>query len=69
MPDDVRDELAARAARAVRSLQEHLRRELIEMVRRPSADALLTRIRTRKQATGSRLPSTAILAEREADRR
>lgn len=69
VPDEVRDELAARAARAGRSLQEHLRRELIEMARRPAADALLARVRARKEATSSRLPPAAILADREAERR
>ena len=39
VPDDVRDELAARAARAGRSLQEHLRVELIQLASRPSVDA------------------------------
>jgi plasmid stability protein len=43
VPDDVRDELAVRAARAGRSLQEHLRLELTELARRPSVDELLRR--------------------------
>ena len=68
IPEDVRDELAARAARAGRSLQEHLRSELIELARRPSAADLLARIRGRKEATGTRLGVATILADRDADR-
>lgn len=69
VPDDVRDELASRAAVAGRSLQEHLRAELIELARKPSVDALMARVRARKEATGSRLPAEKILAYRDRDRR
>jgi plasmid stability protein len=69
VPDEVRDELAARAARVGRSLQEHLRLELIELARKPSLDDLLARVRDRKKTTGSRLPARRILAHRDADRR
>lgn len=69
VPDDVRDELAARAARAGRSLQEHLRRELIELVRRPEGDELLTRVHLRKERTDSRLDAATILAHLHVDRR
>ncbi|MDP8969076.1 MAG: hypothetical protein M3N52_00900 [Actinomycetota bacterium] len=68
VPDDVRDELAARAARAGRSLQEHLRAELIELARRPTVDELLERVRARKAATGTRLAADEILAHRDAGR-
>ena len=68
VPEDVRDELAARAARAGRSLQEHLRAELIQLARRPSVEDLLTRARTRTTSTQSRLPGAAILEHRDADR-
>jgi antitoxin FitA len=68
VPDDVRDELAARASRAGRSLQEHLRAELIELARRPSVDDVLTRARTRTASTQSRLPAATILDHRDADR-
>lgn len=69
VPDDVRNELASRAALAGRSLQEHLRSELIELARRPSADQLLARVRERKSATGTRLSDEEILGHRDADRR
>lgn len=69
VPDEVRDELAARAARAGRSLQEHLRAELIELARKPSAADVLGRARSRSRATGSSLPAAEILRHRDADRR
>ncbi|MBN1610406.1 MAG: hypothetical protein JW940_27505 [Polyangiaceae bacterium] len=69
VPDDVRDELAARAARAGRSLQEHVRAELIELARGPSVAMLIERVRTRKAGTGSRLSRAKILAHRVQDRR
>ena len=68
IPDDVRDELAVRAARAGRSLQEHLRTELMELARKPSAEDLLMRARERARATSSRLPAERILDYRDADR-
>lgn len=69
VPDEVRDELAARAARAGRSLQEHLRAELIELARRPSATLLVERARARKARTGSVLSGDKILAYRDQDHR
>jgi plasmid stability protein len=69
VPDETRDELAARAALVGRSLQEYVRSQLIELARRPDAEALLSRVRERKQRTGSRLSADAILAHRDADRR
>lgn len=68
VPDDVRDELASRAARAGQSLQEHLRAELIEMARKPSAADLLARARARSRVTASHLPAARILDHRDADR-
>lgn len=69
VPDDTRDELAARAARSGRSLQEYVRLQLIELARRPDADELLFSIRERKRRSGSRLPADEILAHRDAGRR
>ena len=68
VPDDVRDELASRAARSGKSLQEHLRAELIELARRPTVDDLLSRARMRTVSTESRLPAATILEHRDADR-
>ena len=50
VPDDVRDELAARAARAGQSLQEHLRAELIELARKPSVADLIEGARSRTRS-------------------
>ena len=69
VPAEVRDELAARAARAGRSLQEHLRIELIELAARPSASDWLSDVRRRKAASGRRLSREQILGHRDADRR
>ena len=69
VPDEVRDELASRAALAGRSLQEHLRNELIELARRPSAEALMARVRARKRATSSELSAESVVAHRDAERR
>ncbi len=68
VPDEARDELAARAALTGRSLQEYLRTQLIELARRPDASVLLAQVRDRKRRTGSRLSAEAILAHRDADR-
>ena len=69
VPDETRDELAARAALTGRSLQEYLRSRLIELARQPEAETLLARIRARKLATGSTLPSERILTHLDEDRR
>jgi antitoxin FitA len=69
VPDEVRDELAARAARAGKSLQEYLRGMLIETAARPSVDDVIARARARVTATGARVDADSILAARDADRR
>ncbi len=69
VPDETRDELAARAALTGRSLQEYLRSRLIELSRQPDAETLVERIRARKAATGSALDAQQIIAHRDADRR
>lgn len=69
VPDEVRDELAARAARAGKSLQEYLRGMLVDAVSRPPVDDVIARARARTRATGTRLDAAAILAARDADRR
>lgn len=68
VPDDVRDELASRAARAGQSLQEHLRAELIELARKPSVADVLDRARSRTRTTSSHLSAAEILEYRDADR-
>lgn len=69
VPNATRDELAARAECSGRSLQEYLRAQLIELARRPDAQALMARVRERKRHTAVRLPAHKILAYRDADRR
>jgi len=69
VPAEVAEELAARAARTGRSLQEYLRAQLIELARLPDAADLMSRVRSRKQSTKSLLDRNAILTHRDADRR
>ena len=61
VPDDTRAELAARAARGGRSMQEFLRLHLIELARDVDVDELLARIKKRKELTGSQMSTEAIL--------
>lgn len=69
VPDEVRDELAARAARMGQSLQEYLRSMLVNTATRPTAEDVIARARARVAATGTRLDTDSILAARDADRR
>ena len=69
VPDEVRDELAARAARSGRSLQEYLAAALTELASRPAVEDVLARARERVSRTGSRIAVEDILAARDADRR
>lgn len=69
IPDDVRDELAARAARSGQSLQEYLRGLLVATADKPTAGDVIARARARVNATGVRLDASAILAAKETDRR
>jgi plasmid stability protein len=69
VPDEVRDELAARAARSGKSLQEYVHGMLVEAATRPSAEDVLARARGRVRATGAAIGVDEILAARDADRR
>jgi plasmid stability protein len=69
VPDETRDELAARAARTGRSLQEYLRATLIDLARRPDVDVMIERVRWHKSMTESTLPAHEILALKDEDRR
>lgn len=69
VPDKVRDELAARAARAGMSLQAYLRGMLVENASRPAVDDVIARARARVQATGARVDAKSIITARDADRR
>lgn len=67
VPDEVRDELAARAARSGRSLQEYLAATLTELASRPSVEDVVARARQRVARTGSRVGVDDILAARAAE--
>ena len=67
VPDEVRDELAARATLRRQSMQEFLRGELERIASRPAIDELLRDIRAAK--AGTRIEPEAILRARDADRR
>jgi len=69
VPDDVRDELAARAARAGQSLQEYLRGLLLATASKPTVADVIARARARVETTGSRLDAAAILVAKDEDRR
>ncbi len=69
VPEEVRAELAARAARSGRSLQEYLAAALVELASRPTAEDVLARARQRVSTTGSAVPVEEILHARDADRR
>jgi plasmid stability protein len=69
VPEKVRDELAARAASQGRSMQEFLRAELERLAARPTVDAWLRQVRSRKRAIQTRISSGRILKDRDADRR
>lgn len=69
VPDAVRDELAARAAREGKSLQEYLRRLLVRAAERPTVGEVLARARVRVVATGVRLDPADTVQAKAADRR
>jgi len=69
VPEEVRDELAARAARAGQSLQEYLRGFLIDAASKPLAADVILRARARLASTGAQVAADTILAARDVDRR
>ena len=69
VPADTRNELAARAALAGRSLQEHLRLALIELADRPDPAVVMETVRRRKQGGVQTLTSEEILRYRDSARR
>ncbi|MGH8697378.1 MAG: FitA-like ribbon-helix-helix domain-containing protein [Burkholderiales bacterium] len=69
VPDTTRDELAVRAARQGKSMQEYLRAELERLAARPSVPDWLAGVRERKRRTRTRITPEEILRHRDADRR
>jgi len=69
VPEEVRDELASRAARERKSMQEYLKEELERLAARPSLHTWLERVSERKHAANRRVARKEILRHRDADRR
>jgi antitoxin FitA len=69
IPEDVRDELAARAARAGQSLQEFLRSHLIAEAQRPRVADVIARARQRVETTGTVIDVSRVLDDLDTDRR
>lgn len=69
VPNEVRDQLAARAALQRQSMQEYLRGELERLAARPSIEGWLAEVRRRKRAAGTRLTAAEILEHKAADHR
>lgn len=69
VPEEVRDEIAAKAARQRQSMQEFLRGELERIASKPSIDAWLEEVRERKAIFKSRVTTEDILRARDEGRR
>jgi hypothetical protein len=69
VPEDVRNELAARAALERKSMQEYLLGELERLARKPSPQSWLRGVRDRKDAGATVLSVKSVLRHRDADRR
>ena len=68
VPEEVRDQLAARAALQRQSMQEFLRGELERIASRPSLSAWLQGVQERKAVAETRVQPYRILGARDADR-
>lgn len=69
VPEEVRDELAAKAALERRSMQQFLLCELERIASRPAHSTVLERIRARKEGGGIRISVESILGARDRDRK
>lgn len=69
VPEQVRDELASRAALQGKSMQEYLRSELERLAARPSVESWVEQVRRRKRATNTQVSAAEIVRQRDADRR
>lgn len=63
VPEDVRAELAARAARKGQSMQEFLKAVLVEMVEKPDIETWLERVRERQAKPDFTGPSAEDIVE------
>ncbi|WP_277208098.1 FitA-like ribbon-helix-helix domain-containing protein [Isoptericola croceus] len=68
VPDEVRDELSARAARSGRSMQEYVLAALRDLTATPDQTELIARIR-RRAHTRPPTDVDAVLQDLDADRR
>jgi hypothetical protein len=69
VPEQVRDELASRAALQGKSMQEYLRAELERLAARPSVQSWVEQVRRRKRAANTQVSTAEILKQRDTDRR
>ena len=69
VPEEVRDQIASRAAARGQSMQEYLRGELVRLVAKPTVDEWLKDARARKRAMKNRVTTEDILRARDADRK
>lgn len=69
VPQEARNELASRAARSGRSLQEYLHGELVALAARPDTATVMARIRERKRVAESTVDVESIRADLDSDRR
>jgi len=69
VPEEVRDELASRAALQHKSMQEFLLLELERIASKPSIETWLQAVSERKRAAGTRVPASKILGVRDLDRK
>lgn len=69
VPEEVRNELAARAALEHKSMQEYLREQLERLAQKPTLEAWLRTVRERKAASTTELSVDSVIRHRDADRR
>ena len=69
IPESVRDELASRAAREGKSMQEYLKQELIRLAAKPPVPEWLAIVQERKAASQTRVSAAEILEARDTERR
>jgi plasmid stability protein len=68
VPQETRNELAARAAHNGQSLQEYVRSALMTIASRPDHGAVIARMRRQAETYGARVSSDEILAALHAAR-
>jgi plasmid stability protein len=68
VPDETRNELAARAARSGRSLQEYLRAELERLASKPDPETLWARVEDYARLHGAEVTPEMVLRWKEEAR-